>query len=237
MINSLSVVFPIFNEEKRLSDCFFDIENFLKKKSIKKIQFIFVDDGSNDNSKKIIKDYIKKKKFFFLINHKKNRGKGAALKNGVNRASNEWVLTLDADISVKLSQLDIWKKKGCLNKEKIFFGSRNLRNSKVEYIYIRKFIGLIFTFIIKKLFNIKILDTQCGFKLYETNIAKKIFSKSIENGFAQDIEIILLANRNRYKIKELPVHWKHKPNSKINLMIDSLKMFISLIKLKCRFYK
>ena len=109
MINSLSIIYPIFNEENRLHDCFFDIKKFHKKNNIKRIQFIFVDDGSSDNSKKIIEKFIKKKKNFFLISHKKNLGKGAALKSGVNKAKYEWILTLDTDVSVKLSQLNILK--------------------------------------------------------------------------------------------------------------------------------
>lgn len=237
MINSLSIIYPIFNEENRLHDCFFDIKKFYKKNNIKKIQFIFVDDGSSDNSKKIIEKFIKKKKNFFLISHKKNLGKGAALKSGVNKAKYEWILTLDTDVSVKLSQLNIWVKKNFLKKNKIFFGSRNLKESNVKFIVIRKFVGLVFIFITQMLFNIKILDTQCGFKLYKKKIAKKIFSKLEENGFIHDIEIVLLAKSNNFTIKELPVTWSHKSNGKVNLISDSLKMLINLIKLKFRFNK
>ena len=237
MINSLSIIYPIFNEENRLHDCFFDIKKFYKKNKIKRIQFIFVDDGSSDNSKKIIENFIKNKRNFFLISHKKNLGKGAALRSGVSKAKYEWILTLDADVSVKLSQLNIWVKKRLLNKNKILFGSRNLKESNVKFILIRKFVGLIFIFITHMLFNIKILDTQCGFKLYKKKIAKKIFSKLKENGFIHDIEIVLLAKNNNYIIKELPVTWSHKYNGKVNLISDSLKMLINLIKLKFRFNK
>ena len=114
MINSLSIIIPFYNEEKRISTCLSELEKFYKKNK-KKIEVIFVDDGSHDNSKYIIMKHYKKKKsknfFFRLITYKKNRGKGFALKKGVLNAKFDWLLTTDVDFSVSLNQLNIWKKK------------------------------------------------------------------------------------------------------------------------------
>ena len=241
MINSLSIIIPFYNEEKRISTCLTELDKFHKKNK-KKIEVIFVDDGSHDNSKYIIMKNYKKKKnknfFFRLITYKKNRGKGFALKKGVLNAKFDWLLTTDVDFSVSLNQLNIWKKKNFLRKKKyIYFGSRQHMQSKVKTKILRKFLGVIFRYIIDYILNIKIKDTQCGFKLYKKNIAKKIFSSLSINGFEHDLEIVLLAKEKNFEIVELPVTWKHKEGSKINIYYDTIKMFFGVLILKLKFLR
>ena len=150
---------------------------------------------------------------------------------GVMRVKNEWVLTLDTDISVSLVELTNWFKKKFLKKNCIYFGSRNLKNSKVNYKIHRKILGLFFIFICKILFNINISDTQCGFKLYKTNIAQKIFQNLKEKGYVHDIEIVLKALKKKLKLLNSCELGSQK-NSKISLIKDSIKILSSLIILK-----
>ena len=96
----------------------------------------------------------------------------------------------------------------------------------------RKLIGLIFVKIIKIFFSINLSDTQCGFKLYKKDIARKLFLNLKILDFTHDIEIVLKSKKKGYKIEELPVNWIHKKGSKISVFKDSLKMFISLLKMK-----
>jgi len=235
MIKSLSVVFPLYNESNRLFYTFRDIKNFNKNKKIKFIEYIFVDDGSTDRSVKIIKNFFKKKKKikYKIIKIKKNIGKGNALKKGILYAKNEWVLTVDTDISVSLNQINTWIQKKYLMKNIfIYFGSRNLKESKIKFEIYRKFLGIIFSFLLKILFRIKIKDTQCGFKLYKNSIAKNIFRKIKDAGFVHDVEILLFSKKYNYLVKELPVKWTHRKESKLNLFVDTFKMFLGLIKIK-----
>ena len=238
MIKSLSVVFPLYNESERLSYTFQDIEKFRKKKLIRNIEYIFVDDGSTDNSLKIIKNFFKKKKFFKykIIKIKKNLGKGNALKKGIFLAKNEWILTLDADISVSLLQLNDWIKKKYIEKKVfIYFGSRNLKNSKIEFKIYRKILGILFSFLLNIMFQVNIKDTQCGFKLYKNKIAKLLFKKVRDKGYVHDVEVVLLSKKYNYSLKELPVVWTHRNDSKLNLLTDTFKMFYNLIKIKKNF--
>ena len=238
MIKSLSIVFPLYNEAQRLFYTIKDIERFNKKKIIKNIEYIFVDDGSTDNSAQIIKKFFKKKRFlkYKFITIKKNLGKGSALKKGVSLAKNEWILTLDADISVSLLQLNDWIKKKYIKKNIfIYFGSRNLNNSKIEFKMHRKILGFIFSFLLKILFQINIKDTQCGFKLYKNKTAKLLFKYVKDKGFVHDVEVALLARKYNYFLKELPVEWIHRDDSKLNLLTDTFKMFYNLIKIKKNF--
>ena len=103
----------------------------------------------------------------------------------------------------------------------------------------RKFTGIIFNLILKLIIKnnfLKIKDTQCGFKLYNKNAAKFAFRKIKEYGYIHDVEILIVLRKKNLQVSELPVNWTHKDGSKINIIKDSIKMFIDLIRLKI-FYK
>ena len=244
MISSLSIVIPIFNEEKRILNSLSKVKFFLYKFQKKlKTQFIFVDDGSTDKSLVLLKKFLErnfiKNKIIIL---KKNRGKGAALRAGVLNSNYSWVLTCDLDMSVPLNEVSKWIKKNYIEKNcEIYFGSRNHNKSIIYAKIYRKILGNIFKLIIKFFLRIKIRDTQCGYKLYKNRIAKKIFNKLTLVGFEHDLEIVIIAKKLKKNIIELPVKWTHKSNSKLNLFIDTFKMLFGIIllifKLKKNFGK
>ena len=113
MIDSLSIILPLYNEEKRLSKTFQEIIKFSKKNKIKYKEFIFVDDGSFDGSYEIVRNFIRKNKLRYsklkLIKLKKNSGKGAAIKKGVKASKGKWILTSDIDFSVSLFEIERWQ--------------------------------------------------------------------------------------------------------------------------------
>jgi len=237
MIRSISIVFPCYNEADRLKYTFKDIQKFQENKVANNFEIIFVNDGSSDNTFQILKKYKKENtklnKRIKIISYQNNKGKGYALKKGISIAKFDWILTLDTDISVSITQLSDWIKHKKIKKENlIYFGSRNLTDSNIKFKMYRKLIGLIFIKIIKIFFNINLSDTQCGFKLYKKDIARKLFSNLKMLDFTHDIEIVLKSKKKGYRIKELPVNWIHKKGSKISVFKDSLKMFISLLKIK-----
>jgi len=165
-------------------------------------------------------------------------GKGYALKLGVLSAKNQWILTSDTDMSVPLEQILKWNKNKFLKKNcSIYFGSREHNNSTVESRIYRKVLGKIFRIIIKILLKITIRDTQCGYKLYKSGIGKKIFKNLTINKFEHDLEIILIAQKINQSINELPVEWTHKPNSKLNIFIDPIKMLYGIILLSFKLKK
>ena len=121
----------------------------------------------------------------------------------------------------------------CVQKKNtIFFGSRNLYDSKMKYKLYRKILGILFSSFVNIFFSINLKDTQCGFKLYRRKEAKLIFKNLKDQGFAHDIELILLAKKYNISITELPVNWTHRDNSKLNIFLDTFKMFYNLIKIK-----
>ncbi len=241
MIKSLSIIFPVFNEELRLKSSFNHIKSFLKKKKKLKIEIIFVDDGSKDNSYKLIVKFVnnfklKNKVKFKIVKSETNLGKGAALKLGVEKAAYDWILTTDIDMSVSLFQISAWEKKKLIEKKhSVYFASRSHKKSIVERNFIRKVLGDIGSFLISVILNINIKDTQCGYKLYKRQHAKFSFSKLKNCGWDHDIELILLLKSKNIAIKELPIKWIHKENSKVNIFLDPIKVFIGILIIRFRY--
>ena len=238
-MHKISVVFPLYNEEARLNILFRSLKNSKKAKTFKFFEFIFVDDGSSDNTVKNISHFINKIKKdrhkYKLIKSKKNFGKGHALKLGVQHANYSWIITMDPDLSVNLSQIIKWFKKYSFKSDHAYFGSRNHPLSTQKYKYYRKFIGDTFQYLIFLFIDKNIKDTQCGFKLYNKKYAKNIFKNLKTNGYAHDIELILLLKFKKIKIVELPVNWVHKDKGKVNILIDPIKMLIDIILIKFRY--
>ena len=240
MINELSIVFPLFKEEMRLKKTFLEIKNFKKKVRKRKIEIIFIDDGSIDKSNLLIRQFIKRissKNFMIKIfKLKKNMGKGYALKVGVNKCSLKWILTSDIDLSVPLSQLLVWEKDDYFKNNNVIFGSRNHKKSKVNKNFFRFVLGKFFNFFVSTILNISLLDTQCGFKIYKKSIAKKIFTKLTNYGFTHDLELVLILKEKKIKIVELPVKWVHKTGSKINIFFEPINMFFNILFLKVKYF-
>lgn len=241
MIDSLSIIFPVFNEQLRINNSLNKIKKFIAYSKLKYLEIIFIDDGSEDKTYFVIKNFIssfsynKKIKLVLLKNYR-NFGKGYSLKKGVKYSRAYWILTSDIDFSVNINQFQKWFADTASEKNySIYFGSRNHPESKVKKNFLRYLLGQVYRFLIYFLFKIKFYDTQCGYKLYKNSIAKKIFSKLKDNRFAHDVEIVLIANNKKISIKEMPVNWIHKNDSKVNILKDIFIMFWDLLMIKKRF--
>ena len=240
-MNYTSIIIPLYNEDARIDYCFDTIIKLLKKKEKIFKEIIFVNDGSTDKSKDKVLKFIKRvrKKNFItklkLISYIKNQGKGYALKKGILSSKSDWILTCDLDMSVLPEQFLIWSKKKLIRDTNYaYIASRNHKKSKVKSKFLRRRLGDIFRIILFILFNIRILDTQCGFKVYHKNYAKYLFKKMKIKRYAHDVEIILILKNIGIIVKELPVKWKHHSDSKINIITDSIKMLLDLFILRLR---
>ena len=235
---NLSIIIPLYNEEKRLKKSLISLIKFIKIKPKKKIEIIFISDGSTDSTNKIISLFIKENKKIlesFLIKYAKNVGKGYAIKKGILKSKNDWILICDADMSVNPNQFNIWyQNKKIIDKNKAYFGSRRHEKSNVKSSIVRKTLGLIFILFIRILLNIRLKDSQCGFKIFHRSYALKIFKKISSFRFAFDIELTILLTKFKINIIELPLKWVHQDGSKLSLFYDIPKMIydIFIIRLK-----
>lgn len=232
---NLSIVIPVFNEEKRIKKSLFEIISYLKNsKIIKNFEIIIVDDNSSDNTFNIVSNFDKK---IVVLKNKKNYGKGYSIKKGILNAKYDYILFTDADLATPINEIE--KMLIEIKHFDVVIASRNLKNSKivVKQPFYRQILGNIFPFIVRFILISNIKDTQCGFKLFKGNVAKKIFKLQTRYRFSFDVEILFIAKKKGFKIKEIPVRWIDKKGSKVNLLKDSTKMFIDLFKIKYNNYK
>jgi len=196
------------------------------------LETIIVDDGSADNLKMVIADLdINNIK---ILRNDKNRGKGYSVCKGVNFAKGDFCLICDADNSTPISEFKILYDAIKNHDNSISIGSRYLPDSNVviKQPFYRIFMGRIGNIAIEYILGLKILDTQCGFKLFHTKIAKQIFNKVTINGFGYDFEMLFICKNLGIEVIELPVTWLDTKNSRLRPFRDSLRTFVELIKVK-----
>ena len=186
----------------------------------------------------IIYNFINSKKYkVSLIKYKKNIGKGYAVKKGILKAKNQWILICDVDLSVHPKQFNIWFNDQIINSSKCaYYGSREHKHSKVKASPARLILGFFFRTLIRFLFDINLSDTQCGFKVFHQSYAKKIFKKMKSYRFYFGKLINNSFEKKKVKVIELPLKWVHKHGSKLNIFKDIPRMFFDLLKIKIKHF-
>jgi len=226
----LSVIIPAYNEEKRISKILDAAYNYFQSKDFD-YEIIVVDDGSKDKTDKVAQNYSSKFKNLKILSFLKNSGKGAAVKAGVLESKGDYLLFADADNSTSFEQVEFFLK--YMSEFDIIIGSRALKDSQLvkRQNFFKTFLGRAGNFIICRLFKIKIKDTQCGFKLFSKKAGKEIFSKQTINGWGFDIEVLVIASKLGYNIKEVGVKWLNDMDSKVR-WTSYLKVLKELWKIK-----
>lgn len=235
----LSVVIPCYNEERNIRlGALENVSSYLNRQSFS-WEAILVDDGSSDDSRKLLKTFIKGKNKFKLL-HKAHQGKAAAVTFGILKSSGKYILFTDLDQATPLNQMEKllpFFQKGY----QLVIGSRNSQRKGAPLLRIAMAKG--FMFLRNFILDLGIKDTQCGFKLFERKAAFDIFPKlqvfSLERGASGstvtagfDIEVLYLAKLKGYKIAEVPVEWHYQETRNVNPLRDSIESFLDLVKIK-----
>jgi dolichyl-phosphate beta-glucosyltransferase len=227
----LSVVIPAYNESARLKATLPKIIKYFTSQKYS-CEILIVDDGSKDHTVDTIKTIAKKLDRLKIISHTHNQGKGAAIRTGVKAASGKYTLFMDADLSTPMEEIEkFWP----YTKEyPIVIGSRKMKGANITKHQnpLRENLGKVFTFLTNTLATKNLTDITCGFKLFKTEEAKKIFSKSVLNDWSFDAEVLFLAQRAHYGIKEIPVSWENDPRTKVNMTKDGLNALKGLAKIR-----
>ncbi len=233
----LSVIVPAYNEEGRLQKTLAEIDKYLRKQSYS-YEILVVNDGSKDRTAEVAKNLMSEIKNLKATGYEKNQGKGYAVRFGMLEARGEYRLFTDADNSTSIDQVErMWPEFEA--GYDIVIGSRDIKGAKlsVAQSWIRMRIGDVFNLLVQITCGLwGIWDTQCGFKGFTKKATEDIFPKCRINRFAFDPEILVIAKKMGYKIKEVPVTWVNDPESKVNIK-SMIKMGVDLIKIRLNLIK
>lgn len=223
----LSLVFPAYNEEKRLAPALERTVKFFSQKQFK-YEIIIVNDGSKDRTFELIKQQMKLYNNVEIIGvtYDKNGGKGYAVRTGMQYVRGEFVLMLDSDGATDIRDYDRLyesiKEKGCA----LAIGSRKIITEKANRVWYRNIMGVINNFIVRTLIGIgEIKDTQCGFKLFTKEAAQIIFGNLHLVRWAFDVDMLYICKKRNIYIKEVPVTWEEVAGSKLMLLPATISFF------------
>jgi glycosyltransferase involved in cell wall biosynthesis len=228
MVNELSVFLPSFNEGQTIKDVVLNTRNVLQKVA-RRWEIIVVNDGSRDDTKKIVMALEKEDSRIRLINHNENKGYGASFKTGLYNSKYEWISFIDSD-----GQFDFSEITNFLDKQKSTGADLVIGYYKKRQVSKFKIItSKIWELAILILFGLKVHDIDCGFKLISKAVVEKIPHLESERGAFISSEFLIKARRAGFKIAEVPV--THYPRvtgvgtgRNLNVIIKS---FIDLLRL------
>lgn len=230
----LSIIIPSYNEEKRLRKTIEKTSEFLYKR-YPRHEIIIVDDGSKDNTRKVAHTLLKRYRHITVLSHDKNHGKGYAVQQGMLRGLGDVLFFMDADSSTSIEEIEKcipYLEKGF----DIVIGSRNMRGSDIEIkqpLY-RRLLGRYANYLIRLILLPGIKDSQCGFKGFTKKAAKTLFSLQRAEGWGFDFEILALARKLHFRVKEVPVRWLDSHGSRVRPIRGALRTLGELIKVKYR---
>ncbi len=235
----LSILVPAYNEEARLPATLDTIANYLQKREFSH-ELVVIDDGSRDKTRDVVREFAESRPWVRLVQYDDehgaalNRGKGFAVRAGVEAAVGRDILFSDADLSTPIEEIEKLLPPISRGDCDITIASRALPDSNLakHQPAHRELMGRTFNKIVQKMAVPGILDTQCGFKAFRGDVAKRLFRIAQIDGFGFDPEILFLANKFGYKIRELPVTWRHCDNSRVNPMTAPIAMLRELFEIR-----
>ena len=226
-VPELSIVIPSFNEERRLPATLEKVSAYIQN-GRGSAEVIIVDDGSVDRTAVVAESFRARIPRLRVLANGVNRGKGYSVRRGSLEATGNIVLFTDADLSAPIEEAD--KLLIALRNNDVAIGSRAMDRSLIEVheSRFREFAGIVFNWIVRITLRLPFVDTQCGFKAFRREPCRIIFEQQTIERFGFDPELLYLARHHQLSIVEIPVRWAHSPATKVNMMRDSLLMFLDV---------
>ncbi|MGH7903407.1 MAG: dolichyl-phosphate beta-glucosyltransferase [Candidatus Dormibacteraceae bacterium] len=228
----LSVVIPAYNEEERLPGTLAAIHPYLSSRG-GSFEVVLADDGSGDGTPAVMRAAAGEHPYIHVVTLPRNRGKGRAIAAGVALTTGERVLISDADLSTPIEELAKLETALELGAG-IAIASRALPGSEIEVHQPghRVMMGKSFNLVVRALLLPGIKDTQCGFKLFRGEDARRLFGQLRTEGFAYDVEVLWRARREGRTIVEVPVRWLHSTPTRVVAGRHALDMLKDVLKLR-----
>ncbi len=228
----LSIVIPAYNEEKRIGSSLVKIMDYMEQKKVA-YELVIADDGSRDNTENVARSVVGSRAALQYLRAETNKGKGNAVKRGMLAAKGAFSLLTDADLSTPIDELD--KFVPIMAKpDSVIIGNRKTKGANVRkhQDLIRENMGKVFTMLTNVILCMWQSDFTCGFKVFGHSARERIFKAAIIDRWGYDAELLFLARRYGYTIKEVPVVWDNSEATKVNLLLDTLRTFKELFEIR-----
>ena len=231
-----SIVIPAYDESKKIARDISEAAGFLEAHKFSG-EVIVVDDGSKDDTTQVANNTMVPPNIKLnVIRYEKHRGKGYAVRTGMKQSKGEYVMFADSGSCVPyedtLRGLELLKSDSC----DIAHGSRKMRGchiEKMQSFYRRTCSRMFHWFVIRDMkIPAEFTDTQCGFKMYKGDVARHLYGEAITDGFTFDIEIIMRAQHEGYRIKEFPIDWTCDRDSRLSPTRSSWHVLSELLKIR-----
>ncbi len=226
------MVIPAYNEAGRLGPTLDRVDAYLRARGTSH-EILVVDDGSSDGTAELVRAHPAEG--LRLVRQPENRGKGAALRRAVAESRGRRVLLSDADLSTPIEELEALAARLDAGAD-LALGSRAMEDSRVSVRqpFYRELMGKTFNRIIRLLGVRGVRDTQCGFKLLDGEVARRLFPRLVTERFAYDVELIWLARRAGYRVDEVGVAWVNSSDSRVHPVFDSWTMLEDVLLMRWR---
>lgn len=230
----LSIIIPAYNEEARLGRTLAATFDYLDAQGYTS-EVIVVDDGSTDRTVEVAHSFNERATGRLrVLKNPGNQGKGYSVRNGMLNANGEIQLFYDADLSTPLSEIPKVIEPIANNQYDVVFGSRALSPEMIgeHQSIFRQIRGRIGNLIIRALIGINFMDTQCGFKAFKRQAAHSVFELQKITGFGFDPEILFIAQKQGWRLLEMPVHWNHVEGSKVTMFSATLNVLLEVVNIR-----
>ncbi len=224
-----SIVIPAFNEEARISATLNEVVRCVETNRWN-AEVLVVDDGSTDKTAEIVTSVARRYPFVRLLSNGANRGKGYSVRNGMLQAQGEIALFTDADLSAPIQEADRLFAAIHAGAD-VAIGSRWLDRTRqtIHQPLYRQFFGRCFNLVTRMIMRLPFADTQCGFKAFTRAAAQTVFQLQRIHRWGFDPEILFIALKRGYVIREVPVTWGHDERTRISYLKDGIQMLQELI--------
>jgi dolichyl-phosphate beta-glucosyltransferase len=233
----LSVIIPAYKEGERIGRTLLEIEKYFEGKDYD-YEILVVVDGSPDNTAEIARNYSSQVKNLRVLDNKENHGKGYVVRQGLLEAKGKYRLFMDADGSTSITHLDKFMPE-FKNGFDAVVGSRDIEGAfvQIHQAKYKEMLGNMGNWAIRIVLGLwSWPDTQCGFKILSDRAAQEVASRMVIDRFGFDYELIILAYKLGFKVKQMPVRWLNEEGSTVTLFGPNgyVQVFIDLFKTKWR---
>lgn len=227
-----TIVIPAYNESRRIVPTLNKVLTYLAEQGWD-AELIVVNDGSRDDTGEIVRRFVEKNPMMRLVENPVNRGKGYSVRNGMLNARGDVLLFSDADLSSPIEEAAKLFQ-AITNGADVAIGSRWMNaelQTERQPLY-RQLFGRLFNVMLRVVLGLKYKDTQCGFKAFTSRAAREIFPLQTIERWSFDPELIFLAQKQGFKVVEVPVEWAHDEKTTIRPLRDGTRMFFEVMKIR-----